>query len=160
MRESPVFEVRLHRFGAWRAAVAAVALAAVAALLAWAFATAAASPAGRDEFLVASIAGALTAATIVAALSLARVPSGVLSRRDGAWSFAPEGGASRSGRLAVAIDWGSFLLLRLEPPHGPTLWLPVQRRGLEHDWHALRCAVYSPPRIAAGPATATAAPPE
>jgi len=23
-------------------------------------------------------------------------------------------------------------------------WLPVQRRGLQAHWHALRCAVYSP----------------
>jgi hypothetical protein len=25
-----------------------------------------------------------------------------------------------------------------------TSWLPVQRLGLETQWHALRCAVYSP----------------
>ena len=29
--------------------------------------------------------------------------------------------------------------------HSPRMiWLPVQRRGLEPQWHGLRCAVYSP----------------
>ena len=31
---------------------------------------------------------------------------------------------------------------------GAGLWLPVQRRrGLESQWHALRCAVYAPPAV-------------
>jgi hypothetical protein len=159
MRDSSVFAVRLHRFEVWRSAVAVVALAAIATSLAWAFATAA-SNAEHSIVVVASIAAALTAATIAAAVSLARVPAGVLSCRDDAWSFVADGGASRTGRLRVAIDCGPFLLLRLEPSSHRSVWLPVQRRGLEHDWHALRCAVYSPPRNAAGPATASPSSPE
>ncbi len=56
-----------------------------------------------------------------------------------------------SGELAVAVavDLGSFLLLTLagtgDGERRSRRWLPVQRRGLENDWHALRCAVYSPP---------------
>ena len=138
--------------------VAAVALAAVAAVLAWTVATAASR--GEDGIaVVVAIAALLTAATVALAISLARVGAGTLSCRDGEWSFAADGGPSRSGPLTVAIDWGSFLLLRLEPrPHGH-VWLPVQRRGLERDWHALRCAVYSPPRLA-GTAAAASLPPE
>ena len=159
MRESPVFEVRLRRFEVWRSAVAALAVAAISASLAWAFATAAS---GNDDSVAAivSIAGLLTAATIVAAVSLARVPAGVLSCRDGLWSFVPDAGATRSGPLTVALDWGAFLLLRLDPRPHAHVWLPVQRRGLEREWHALRCAVYSPPRRAGTAATAASLPPE
>ena len=159
MRESPLFEVRLHRFEVWRSAVAAVAVAAIATSLAWAFTTAR-SNGDRSSVVVAAIAAVLTAATIALALSLARVRAGVLSQRGDDWSFAADAGACRSGRLTVALDWGSFLLLRLESGRHRSMWLPVQRRGLEHDWHALRCAVYSPPRNAAGPATATPTSPE
>ncbi len=61
------------------------------------------------------------------------------------------------GSLAVALDLGPWLLLRFE--HEADLrrrritWLPVQRRGLEAEWHALRCAVYcarSDPGLDAG----------
>ena len=159
MRDSPVFAVRVHRFEVWRSAVAAVALAALAASLAWAFATAA----SNDEpgvGVVAAIAAALTASTVAAALSLARVPSGMLSCRGDQWSFVADAGRPRSGRLRVALDLGVFLLLRLECRQRRSMWLPVQKCGLEHDWHALRCAVYSPPRNAADPAAATPSAPE
>jgi hypothetical protein len=37
------------------------------------------------------------------------------------------------------------MLLRFTPDAPARMtWLPVQRRGLEAQWHALRCAVYSP----------------
>jgi hypothetical protein len=47
----------------------------------------------------------------------------------------------------VAVDLGAWMLLRFERDATPRLrrivWLPLQRRGLETPWHALRCAVYS-----------------
>ncbi|MGZ8259384.1 MAG: hypothetical protein ACXWUL_02400 [Caldimonas sp.] len=158
MRESPVFEVRLHRFGVWHSAVSAVAAAAVTASLAWAFATVTAN--GEiGTASVAAIAVALIAATLLVAVALLRVPAGVLSCRDGVWSFAADAGARHSGTLSVAIDAGSYLLLRLRAGPFRSVWLPVQRRGLEHDWHALRCAVYWP-RPADGATTATSSPSE
>jgi len=61
------------------------------------------------------------------------------------------------GELHVRIDLGAWMLLRFVPDPGvlgcSVNWLPVQRRGLEPHWHALRCAVYSP-RPAAGVDTA------
>ena len=150
MRESPPFEVRLRRFDVWRAAVAIVALFAVAAVAAWAWSTAAAR---ADESIawVCALAAALAAATIAAALSLARVPAGVLACRDGRWSFAPQSGAVVAGTLTVALDWGAFFLVRIDGGRD-RVWLPVQRRGLERDWHALRCALYSSPRPTTAPA--------
>jgi hypothetical protein len=147
MRESPPFEVRLQRFDVWRAAVAVVALAAVAAVSAWAWSTAAAR-AGESVTWVFAVAAGLAGATIAAALTLARTPAGLLACRDGGWSYASDAGPEVAGTLTVALDWGAFLLLRIDRGRD-RVWLPVQRRGLERDWHALRCALYSPPRAAA-----------
>ena len=152
MRESPPFEVRLQRFDVWRAAVAIVALLAVAAVSAWAWSTVAVR-AGESVLWVLAAAALLAAATIAAAVSLARVPGGILACRDGRWSFAPQSKPAVVGTLTVALDWGGFFLLRIDGGRD-RFWLPVQRRGLERDWHSLRCALYSPPRLAATPARA------
>jgi len=51
-----------------------------------------------------------------------------------------------SGRLAVSIDLGAWMLLHFKLDNATVLqrgtWLPLQRRGHEADWHALRCTVY------------------
>ncbi len=151
MRESPPFEVRLHRFDVWRAAIVLVALAAVAAATAWGWTVA---TAGEGVAWVLAVAALLVVATIVAALSLARVRRGVLACSDAGWSFAPESGSAVAGALTVALDCGSFFLVRIDSGR-ERVWLPVQRRGLEHEWHALRCALYASPRaVAASPRTA------
>jgi hypothetical protein len=155
MRESLVFEVHLRRFRVWRSAIGAVALAAVASVVAWGLATIAAHDDGGLAVVVEVVA-VLMLATLTVAVSLGRVPAGVLAGRDGAWTFTPDARPSRSGPLAVAMDWGSFLLLRIDAGPHARVWLAVQRRGLEHDWHALRCAVYSPPRLAGTPTRAAA----
>jgi hypothetical protein len=43
------------------------------------------------------------------------------------------------------------MLLRFvdESPRTRTTWIPVQRAGIEGDWHALRCAVHAPRALAA-----------
>ena len=150
-------EVSVARFRVWRAAVGVVAGVALACLLAWSVAMLGSVSPERMPW-VAGVAVLLAGATLVIAGSLMRVRAGELSCRDGQWHFAPARGAPRVGALVVALDLGSFLLLRLdEQRHRPT-WLPVQRRGLEREWHALRCAVYSPPPAAAESAESAAAP--
>ena len=143
MRESVFFEARVRRFGVWRAAILIVGVLAISASTAWAVAMSA-SQAKHGATLVVALAALLGVVTAWAAWSLIRVEAGVLSRHDGIWTFAPDAGAPRSGTLEVAIDLGAFLLLRLDRG-GAGPWLPVQRRGLESQWHALRCAVYAPP---------------
>jgi hypothetical protein len=151
MSKSSSCVVTLRRFGVWRGAVTAVAGAALAALVLWTTASLAAARAETAPWILAT-AFALGLGAIVVALSLVRVEGGVLAYRDGRWTFAPDRSPSHplAAELAVALDLGSFLLLTLA---GPAVlrrrWLPVQRRGLERDWHALRCAVYSPPLAAA-----------
>jgi hypothetical protein len=151
MRKSSSCVVTLRRFGIWRTSITVVAVTALAALAAWAAAMSGGPPSGTPVLATALI---LAFGAIALALSLGRVERGVLSCHDGRWAFAPERQPERplSGDLRVAVDLGSFLLLTLD---GVAMggrrcrrWVPVQRRGLEGDWHALRCAVYSPPLVA------------
>ena len=162
MRERLSCVVELRRFDVWRAAVALVAVAAIAAMAAWGGLALAAGSTGST--LIATIAVAMAGLSALLAVSLARVEPGTLACADGCWTFACRpGGVDRieSGTLAVAIDLGSFLLLTLTRSDASRpssrRWLPVQRRGLESVWHALRCAVYSPPPVA--PEAAAANPP-
>ena len=159
MRERVFFELRLSRFGVWRVAIWLVAGAAIAAVAAWAVAMLDSQPeAGRT--LVMAVAVGLLLATGGLAISLARVEGGLLTCSDGLWTFVPDSGQARTGMLQVAVDLGAFLLLRLVEPRRTIVWLPVQRRGVEAQWHALRCAAYSPPPLAASAPTVGAVPAE
>jgi len=159
MRESVFFELRLRRFDVWRVAVWLVAGAAIAAVAAWAVALLDSQPAS-GRALVMAVAVGLALATIGLALSLARVEGGLLTCSDGVWTFVTDTGVRSTGTLEVAMDLGAFLLLRLVERRRTIAWLPVQRRGVATQWHALRCAVYSPPPLAAGAPTAPALPTE
>lgn len=84
-------------------------------------------------------------------LASARVQP-VSLRWDGQlWHLGPPasvGHEPRAGALRVLVDLGPWMLLRFEPAYSTwrhrSIWLPVQRLGLESQWHALRCAVHSP----------------
>ena len=158
MRESVFFELRLRRSGAWRAAVWLVAGAAIATVLAWALTTFDSGQSGLA--LVLSVAVALSLATIALARSLVRLEGGLLRCNDGVWTFVSDSGAQGSGTLEVTMDLGAFLLLRLVDRQRTIAWLPVQRRGVETQWHALRCAAYSPAPLAAGAGTTSRFPSE
>jgi hypothetical protein len=148
MSKSSSCVVTLRRFDVWRWAVAAVA---GAALAAWATGSLAAAPAGGEVPILVATLG-LGVGALLLARSLVRVDAGVLACRDGRWTFAPDGSpqAPLVGALAVALDLGVFLTLTLAGSDTRRRrWLPVQRLGLAHDWHALRCAVHSPPLAAA-----------
>ncbi len=162
MRASPTFQCVLNRFGVWRAAVAAVASAGVVVLLAWLATRSEPTPAiGLAAWVSAMFA------VPALAVSLMRVPS-VAMRWDGQqWWLARQARSSRTaataqidavaGEVDVALDFGGWMLLRFRPVAVARhtrlpQWLPVQRRGLEAHWHALRCAVYSPRPAPAGDA--------
>ena len=101
-----------------------------------------------DTLLI--FAAALSASGIaVLGASLVQRSRATHLRWDGlVWHLGPIGDAATPGELHVAIDLGPWMLLRfsasLPDARARTSWLPVQRRGLEAEWHALRCAVYSP----------------
>ena len=88
--------------------------------------------------LVLIAVGAL--AVSACAVSLWHVPAQSLRWDGRAWQL-----DAAAGELSVAIDLGPWMLLCFMPEgRGRCSWLPIQRRGLEAHWHALRCAVYSP----------------
>jgi hypothetical protein len=153
MHGSPSCAIAVGRFGAWRAAVGAVAAAALLSLAAWLVT----SPHGESTWVRVAVAAA-GLVTLTLAASLWRVVPVQLLWDGLGWSVAPTSGAEEAaapGTLDVAVDLGSFLLLRFVPAgrSGPAAvrWIPVGRAGLEREWHAFRCAVYSPRAAAADP---------
>jgi hypothetical protein len=143
MRAAPPFQVTLHRFGVWRGAVTALAGSGLATIAAW-------LAAQQQPIGLPTLSAAILAVLAIVALgrSLLRTPTTHL-RWDGlAWHLGPSTGEPVPGDLHVAIDLGPWMLLRFIPAapaaRRRTVWLPAQRRGLEGQWHALRCTVHSP----------------
>ena len=143
MRVSPPIEVGLRRHDRWRVFVLTVLLVTGAVVAAW-VATA--------EFGVLWKALVVCAGlpAFAAGVSMAFPADRVLRWTGRHWQlsgFAGDPAEIRDGEVRVALDLGSWMLLRFTPTQGPpraVTWLPVQRRGLEAGWHGLRCAVYAP----------------
>jgi len=141
MRAAPALQFTLHRFGLWRGFVVVLSAAAAASLAAWI-----APRAGVAAWAVPAAMAAALAAAAWCWPSTRRPP--VRLRWDGSrWYL---GDASRAadelvaGDLRATIDLDVFMLIRFAPERGAPTWLPAQRHGHEADWHAFRCAVYSP----------------
>jgi hypothetical protein len=90
--------------------------------------------------------------SLVGALAAAAVCGGWAWRRSAATAVALAWDGQRwlangtAGRLAVMIDIGPALLLRLQREGGGgPMWVPVTAREAGTAWHALRAAVYSRP---------------
>jgi hypothetical protein len=158
MRAAPAFQVTLRHFGVWRISIGALAAGGLACLGAWAM--------SRD-LPIGWLLGATLMASVVAvvglAVSLCRVLP-VSLRWDGlCWHLGQPDAISddaRPGDLRSIIDLGPWMLLRFTAADSPPTWLPVQRRGLEAQWHALRCSVYSPRPSPAEPSPAKGVPAE
>lgn len=156
MRAAPAVHVSVTRFGAWRAAVGVVLALVWAVVGAWVLAHGQAIG-GAPPPWVAGVATAALASASWLAAGLAASPACGLRWDGRSWFVSP---IARSGvpsgvvdavpgDVAVMIDLGPWLLLRFAPERPQSAstvpqWLPVQRRGLEASWHALRCAVHSP----------------
>jgi len=89
---------------------------------------------------------ALGAGTLVAAGVWWRTapPAQQLSWDRQCWRLQMAGRESVAGRLTVALDFGRWMLLRLDPDTGrPAHWLPISAGVAAAAWPALRSAVYS-----------------
>ena len=143
MHASPPVEVRLCRHGRWQASVVGVVLATCAVVVSW---IVMAEGGAVLKALVASVALLGSAAAVPLAFPADRI----LRWTGRCWQVAPVSmadGAVQDGDVRVALDFGSWMLLRFVPVGagpGAATWLPVQRRGLENGWHGLRCALYAP----------------
>ena len=158
MRTAPPLHVSLNRFGIWRVAVVVLTMLGTLTAAGWLV--------GQDG--LAGVAKGVAMAGVAAllwgiGLSLVRLPACRLSWDGQCWALldmAAGGTEPIAGDISVAIDLGPWMLLRFRPASAsPSLpwcawWLPVQRRGIEPQWHALRCAVYSPRATAAADAPA------
>lgn len=145
MRASPSFQVALRHFGIWRGAVLALLTLGLTVMASWLL--------GRDPQSSLEIACAALAALAMAwlAVSLGRVKAADLRWDGRCWHLGQPAAPDRDpmpGELHVAMDLGPWMLLRFTAGAPGTrarvVWLPVQRRGIETQWHALRCAVHSP----------------
>ena len=156
MRASPAFQISIVRFGVWRAVVAMAVVLATSSLAAWWSAHDA--PGG-----VLALAGLVALAAIPGGAGLLRCPPVSLRWDTQRWHLGPAsapGEEPESGNLAIALDLGAWMLLKFESDQRRVAWLPVQRHGLEAQWHALRCAVYcarsgSGPLAGQNPASST-----
>jgi hypothetical protein len=152
MRASPAFQLTIRHFGVWRCAVAALLICAIGALAAFALAEGESAPP-----MVRALAVAASILVVVSSASLLRCRPVSLRWDTQQWKLGPEssvGDEPWSGRVDVSLDLGAWMLLRFEHDAAMgrkrSMWVPVQRRGIEPAWHALRCAVYSA-RPAQGP---------
>ena len=145
MRVAPPLRVKVERFDIWNALLAGLGVLVFLVVGAWFASNHAATPPWGG-----CLAGCFMAASVLGAgAHVRRAPVslrwdsrhwyfarlGVMEHEDGPWT------------VRVPIDLGGFMLLRLEPQDDRNRmrprWLPVQRPGLQVDWHALRCAVHS-----------------
>ena len=163
MRGCPPCELTIGRSRIWRTTLCLIATLTSAVLVAWLVT----APQGELSAVRAGIAGAVLAIVMLAA-SLLRPVRGRLRFTGAQWTLAPHGqkvgpGETIAGRLEVHLDFGSFMLLRFVPHlRGPgctrSCWIPVGKSSAMGDWHALRCAAYSPPPVVDSIGVATGTP--
>jgi hypothetical protein len=141
MHAPPPFQITVRRFGAWRLVCGWLVAVAAAVTVWWARAAIDA----HVPWLAASTLLLVGASGALLSLALRLRPMSL--RWDGQmWHLGPAATAGqepKSGRVAVALDLGSWMLLRFWAAGSRRgQWLPVQRRGHELGWHALRATVY------------------
>lgn len=149
MRTACALHVTIERFDRWHVGAFLLSASALASVWAWVHLWGWPVPAGLGA--VVCTLGAIEALRF----ECRRRP--VHLQWDGAaWHWGEPGAdqpGRRSGRVEVCIDLGAWMLLRFAAAEPASTWaprpchcmhLPVQRRGHEQAWHALRCAVYSP----------------
>ena len=145
MRGAPPVEIRVRRQGPWRAFVVALVILTSVSMGLW-LASAEIGAAFKGVLAAVTLALGATALSMTAPFDLS------LRWTGSSWALSPRGApASKpvAGVLTVAIDLGSWMLLRFVDESPRTTWIPVQRAGIEGDWHALRCAVHAPRALTA-----------
>lgn len=147
MRSPPAFQVTISHFGLWHGAVVLLILFTAAVGASWLIATA-----PNVSVWGMAACGAVLLVLLLGAKGLVPAPA-VSLRWDGqCWHLglvSAVGIEPWQGRIDVCMDLGFWMLLcfRTDAPgfRAHRHWLPIQRSGLRNHWHALRCAVYSPP---------------
>ena len=152
MRAAPPLTFTLRRFGAWRAALLLLALTGCALMALWWLTFAPPRPGWA-----AGVALAGVSLSLLPLAELQRLRALTLNWDGLQWQLVAEHGqgVTSTGHATVALDFGGWILLRFvtvaggRPARwsgrgGSSVWIALQRRGLEAEWHAIRCTVYSP----------------
>lgn len=160
LRSTPAFEITAAEGAVWRGLMCALSCAAVASMLAWLASHLAAAAAVQDEAAVWIGAGVLALMLMPMTARLvwrARRASPSKLRWDGQswWLVEPGTGADPLPvQLRVAMDFGDWLLLRLQPASLGQRWhqrvlsllapryLQVGREGAGAAWTLLRTTVF------------------
>ena len=144
MRDSPAFQITIRCYGVWQSAVAVLGLASLATVVAWLWQL------GEARTRLDWLFGAVAIGVVGAAFGCMRQRPVSLRWDTREWwlgSAASVGDEPSSGHVDAPVDLSAWMLLRFvraSPRRRDRVtWIPVQRRGLEAHWHALRCAVYT-----------------
>src|SRR5262245_17845405 len=141
MRAPPPMAIAPGAGTGWRAALLAVAATTLGVLVVWAWTTADDLPLGARA-AVLGLAALACAAVVRLAL---RRPPRALRFTGACWELeVGPAGEALAGEARVALDFGSWMLVRFEPGHGrrgAALWISLACAGRTADWHALRCCL-------------------
>ena len=102
---------------------------------------------GAVLFWVSLLLGLIAALVARRALS---VPARQLGWDGSSWRVSPPEGGGQTGRVALMLDLGHWMLVRFTPDatDGPFwrrgIWLPLARRDTAAAWPALRVALHAP----------------
>ena len=146
MQAASAVQVDVQRFGVWNIALGLLSATTVSVAAAWLATRNDELPGWSGMLLVAIV---LVGVVLGVADMLRRQP--VALRWDGQrWHVTDRSrGADpvEVSDLRVVLDLGAWMLLRLRCDESRRAlrrgWIPVQRRGIESHWHALRCALYT-----------------
>ena len=147
IRTAPPVHVLVDRFAVWTTAVFILGVIATVTLLAWVM-----SAWTTSLGLVQGLALSIAACVLCVSLWWSLRSSAVSLRWDGErwWLGQPSSVDTEAWpvHVAVCMDLGSWMLLKLRAHSDDAClprrhrWLPLQRQGLELQWHSLRCALY------------------
>jgi len=140
MHATPAFQMTVRHFGVWRGALVLVVGVAVLVVATWGSQASAVFPGW--------VMGAVTLLAVLGVSTAVHVwwLRPLTLRWDTQCWHLTARGEPQPGRITVCVDLGAWMLLRFTPEAADVLhrgtWLPIQRRGHEAHWHALRCTVY------------------
>ena len=145
MQAASAVQVTVQRFGVWNTVLGLVSATALSVAVAWLVTRDDVLPGWSGMLLMASVLVGM-----LGAVDLLRRGPIVLRWDTQRWQVTDPGrgaGPIDVSELRVVLDLGGWMLLkfRCDAPRRTLRrgWIPVQRRGLEAHWHALRCAVYA-----------------
>lgn len=146
MQSASALQVTIRSFGVWNAALALLGMWVVAVAACW-------SLSWHETPMVWSGAACMALALVGLAgiASLVRRQPIVLRWDGQRWHLTDVHRGLRDQEvfdLRITLDLGGWVLLRyrahgLSPRPWGSGWLPVQRYGIETEWHLLRCALHA-----------------